>query len=207
MNSVQDTAEAVGCPIRKSTDQSLFAAPHGLSQRTTSFIASQRQGIHRMPLSHLITLIFDARPACAGAGDRGPSPRSAAGFGLVRFLRPVILLRDLPDREGLTRESVRRRSRPDTYDSNFEPYISALRKRRTNLLFTMSGSTPSSMRRRRIVFSMRTGGRSTDEGGQKSLLSSVVRSLSSDSGGARRNRTDDLLLAKQALSQLSYAPV
>src|SRR5689334_23394572 len=26
------------------------------------------------------------------------------------------------------------------------------------------------------------------------------------SGGARRNRTDDLLLAKQALSQLSYGP-
>jgi hypothetical protein len=27
------------------------------------------------------------------------------------------------------------------------------------------------------------------------------------SGGARRDRTDDLLLAKQALSQLSYGPV
>ena len=27
------------------------------------------------------------------------------------------------------------------------------------------------------------------------------------SGGAERNRTDDLLLAKQALSQLSYSPV
>jgi hypothetical protein len=26
------------------------------------------------------------------------------------------------------------------------------------------------------------------------------------SGGARRDRTDDLLLAKQALSQLSYGP-
>jgi hypothetical protein len=52
----------VGCPIRKSTDQSLFATPRGLSQRTTSFIASQRQGIHRMPLRHLIALIIDARP-------------------------------------------------------------------------------------------------------------------------------------------------
>ena len=36
----------VGFPIRKSPDQSLFAAPRGLSQRTTSFIASARQGIH-----------------------------------------------------------------------------------------------------------------------------------------------------------------
>ncbi len=40
----------VGFPIRKSRDQSLFAAPPGLSQRTTSFIASQRQGIHQIPL-------------------------------------------------------------------------------------------------------------------------------------------------------------
>jgi hypothetical protein len=30
----------VGFPIRKSADQSSFAAPHGLSQRITSFIAS-----------------------------------------------------------------------------------------------------------------------------------------------------------------------
>lgn len=29
----------------------------------------------------------------------------------------------------------------------------------------------------------------------------------SKSGGARRDRTDDLLLAKQALSQLSYGPI
>jgi hypothetical protein len=53
----------VGFPIRKSVDQSFLAAPHGLSQRSTSFIASQRQGIHRMPLSHLITLIINAHSA------------------------------------------------------------------------------------------------------------------------------------------------
>src|SRR5262249_57246812 len=52
----------VGCPIRKSADQSFFAAPHGLSQRSTSFIASQRQGIHRMPLRHLIVLIINTHP-------------------------------------------------------------------------------------------------------------------------------------------------
>ncbi len=39
-----------GCPIRISTDQSLLAAPRGFSQRATSFIASQCQGIHQMPL-------------------------------------------------------------------------------------------------------------------------------------------------------------
>jgi hypothetical protein len=58
----------VGFPIRIPMDQSSFAAPHGFSQRTTSFIASQRQGIHRMPLSHLITLIIDAHAAFHHAG-------------------------------------------------------------------------------------------------------------------------------------------
>ena len=39
-----------GCPIRRSRDQRLLASPPGLSQRATSFIASQCQGIHQMPL-------------------------------------------------------------------------------------------------------------------------------------------------------------
>ena len=43
--------KGVGCPIQISTDQRLLAAPHGFSQRATSFIASWCQGIHRMPLS------------------------------------------------------------------------------------------------------------------------------------------------------------
>ena len=38
-------------------DQSLFAAPHGLSQRITSFIACACQGIHQLPFFHLIVLI------------------------------------------------------------------------------------------------------------------------------------------------------
>ena len=51
MNSESDTHRWVGCPIRISTDQRLLAAPHGFSQRATSFIASWCQGIHRMPFS------------------------------------------------------------------------------------------------------------------------------------------------------------
>ena len=43
-----------GFPIRISADQCLLAAPHSFSQRVTSFIASQRQGIHQMPLRRLI---------------------------------------------------------------------------------------------------------------------------------------------------------
>ena len=45
----------MGFPIRKSSDQSLLAAPRSLSQRATSFIASQCQGIHQMPFRRLIS--------------------------------------------------------------------------------------------------------------------------------------------------------
>ena len=61
MDSVDDTAEAVGCPIRKSTDHGLLAAPHGLSQRAASFIASQCQGIHQMPFRRLISSALTRR--------------------------------------------------------------------------------------------------------------------------------------------------
>ena len=65
----------MGFPIRISSDQSLFAAPRSFSQRTTSFIASQCQGIHQMPLRRLIALIINThralkpkdKPACAAA--------------------------------------------------------------------------------------------------------------------------------------------
>ena len=57
-------------------------------------------------------------------------------------------------------------------------------------LFTMSniapGASNTQLERRRMTFS-------ADES-------------EFSAGGARRNRTDDLLLAKQALSQLSYGP-
>jgi hypothetical protein len=44
----------VGFPIRISMDQSLFPAPHGLTQGITSFIASYCLGIHQTPFSRLI---------------------------------------------------------------------------------------------------------------------------------------------------------
>lgn len=45
-------------------DQSSFAAPHGFSQRITSFIACACQGIHQMPFFHLIVLIANAHRLC-----------------------------------------------------------------------------------------------------------------------------------------------
>ena len=81
----------VGFPIRKSTDQSFFAAPRGLSQRSTSFIASQRQGIHRMPLRHLIALIINAHSHSAWR------PRRLRAVSDRALIRKTSLLRDRSD--------------------------------------------------------------------------------------------------------------
>ena len=49
LSEESDTDHSVpGCPIRKSTDQRLLATPRGLSQPSTSFIASISLGIHRL---------------------------------------------------------------------------------------------------------------------------------------------------------------
>ena len=81
MDSVDDTAEAVGCPIRKSTDQRVLAPPHGLSQRATSFIASRCQGIHQMPF---MTLDLNptqcaTRRSRAQTGTQPDQPATASG--------------------------------------------------------------------------------------------------------------------------------
>ena len=69
MDSGRDTSCEVGCPIRRSWDQSLLAAPPSFSQRATSFVASWRQGIHQMPL------LSSTRPS----GNRTKAAGAAAG--------------------------------------------------------------------------------------------------------------------------------
>jgi hypothetical protein len=49
MDSDSGDPKGSGCPIRRSADQRVLAPPRGFSQRATSFIASQCQGIHQMP--------------------------------------------------------------------------------------------------------------------------------------------------------------
>lgn len=93
--SLEFRLSKVGFPIRKSVDQSFFAAPHGLSQRSTSFIASQRQGIHRTPLRHLIALIINIhtlgrmlsahlRQEPESPPQHAPSMNAARGWKLIR---------------------------------------------------------------------------------------------------------------------------
>ena len=70
---------------------------------------------------------------------------------------------------------------------------------RTNRRFTMSDNTRRSLEASR-------NGRSKDPRISCDFLERQGR-CSQKSGGARRDRTDDLMLAKHALSQLSYGPM
>src|SRR6195952_5247070 len=145
----------VGFPIRKSLDQSSFAAPQGLSQRTTSFIASQRQGIHRMLLRHLIALMIDH--SCL--------PNMTEGGQLSLPQRPHSLFT-------MSLSQSPRASSPGALQ-NLAHYPDGARH-----------PSPSSRRKAR----------------------QMAAGLVEQDGGDRRDRTDDLMLAKHALSQLSYVP-
>jgi hypothetical protein len=81
----------VGFPIRKSAGQRPFAPHRSLSQRTTSFIASYRQGIHQMLLGHLIALISNAHPMPKLSRKSAP----ALGWRTLLLERPEVI-RDKP---------------------------------------------------------------------------------------------------------------
>ena len=191
----------MGFPIRKFSDQSAFAAPRDLSQRTTSFIASQRQGIHRMPLRHLIALMIHARLPLGnrpGYENLQAPPRSAARksppahAGPIRPARPdkdqrrsrtprpkprrstiVILCRTRPGDRRCRRRWCPRRVHP----------LHDVKHRRRSLSFEANSALDGYSRHR-----------------------TPTRAEGASIGGARRDRTDDLMLAKHALSQLSYGP-
>ena len=167
MNSCEDPAEARGCPIRKFTDQSLFAAPRSLSQRTTSFIASQCQGIHQMPLSRLIALIINAHLGRCRTSARNPADGHRRKTILcIRFACLWAVKRHNPRLAGKYRQIPS---------------------------FTMSISNTHRLRGRNW---------SRSPAGCRYCHNGALRL----DGGARRDRTDDLKLAKLALSQLSYGP-
>src|SRR5690606_37142849 len=56
--------------IRKASDQSVFGPPRRLSQRITSFIACACQGIHQLPLRHLIVHIANIHLRASGSEKR-----------------------------------------------------------------------------------------------------------------------------------------
>ena len=85
--SLDATACAVGCPIRRSEDHRALAPPLGFSQRATSFIASRCQGIHQMPFFGVVR----AQPRARG----GAACRSQSS-DVRRRSSPALRCRALP---------------------------------------------------------------------------------------------------------------
>lgn len=133
MYSVNDTAYAVGSPIRRSTDHSLLPAPRSFSQAFTSFIVSQCQGIRQAPF-----LALDI-------------------FTTIRHKLLYVL---------------------------FSVYLQLINYLESKIIIPWFVKSFISF----LYFFNE----------QKILFHRI--------GGGERDRTDDLLLAKQALYQLSYAP-
>ena len=65
-----------GCPIRKSSDQRLFAPARSLSQLITSFIASESQGIRHAPLLTFFQTFYS---------------RTGIGSGIASFYQYCVL--------------------------------------------------------------------------------------------------------------------
>ena len=181
MNS-QYKRSKVGFPIRRSSDHSSFAAPQGLSQRTTSFIASQRQGIHQMLFRHLIALMIHARRKAIGN-----TPNPAAADQKDRLLDRSRNMLAEHNRSATPARQKARRS-----------WCRGQSPNRSCSLFTMSNTRRGPKGRPRIH---NLSGRASRRQSQPALPRAAR-----GPGGARRDRTDDLKLAKLALSQLSYGP-
>ncbi len=172
----------------------MFAAPRDLSQRTTSFIASQRQGIHRIPLRHLIALIIDAHRSAAEGFRSVPEGKPKGSIIKDQFASNTpedvaVMLRPLSDALAWRTER---------------------RSNRMYFLFTMAENPPPANARMANPMPARKRnldlGRSTEQPRPTRLKAARLKACRPSSGGARRDRTDDLVLAKHALSQLSYGP-
>src|ERR1700722_6196736 len=86
MDSDSDTL-AGGLPHSETPDQRFRPSPPGFSQRATSFIASQCQGIHQMPFVSRLSTTPNGKDQCEtqllgqvrGADDRTLSPGLTRG--------------------------------------------------------------------------------------------------------------------------------
>jgi hypothetical protein len=128
MDSAEDTLRRVGCPIRRSWDQRALASPPGFSQRATSFIASQCQGIHQMPFSSLHTAPNNKHPV-PGAGLQEPGTRRAVPPDTATILQKTLPAdKRNPDRKAVPKRDMTLRPRP----RRLPP------RSRTTRLFTLS---------------------------------------------------------------------
>ena len=171
----------VGCPIRRSRDQRSLASPPGFSQRATSFIASQCQGIHQMPFFALDHRHSNSRRNFRAAAEcRTKPPRTGAK----------------PNAPALGATVLRRTRRP---------HMKTLLRIGTALA---GPSLSASVTLQTLSLPFKQHPASAHPGTVSLLFFSERRwpPAHCPGGGGERDRTDDLLLAKQALSQLSYTP-
>ena len=175
MNSDKDTPCGVGCPIRRSRDHRSLASPPGFSQRATSFIASQCQGIHQMP-----SLALDPRRNSKGSTYGVPPHKTAAHRG--KTLLPASAGCSPRESGGLCRMAA---SHEDT----------------SRIHSSLAARAYPPRSHDKLSLHPSNNARAPGCPGSRSL-----RSSPNAGGGGERIRTDDLLLAKQALSQLSYTP-
>ena len=180
----------VGFPIRKSRDQRLFAPSPSLSQRTTSFIASYRQGIHQMPLGHLIALICNAHP-CSNPHPRPGEERltkaeHSAGWHCNRKTRSH-KTNPYPDGTHAPSEPLHTTTGRNPSLRSWD--APATRRWHPGLFPLHDVKKAASKRRRWANWSGNCCSSNMDAG--------------AEDGGACRDRTDDLKLAKLPLSQLS----
>jgi hypothetical protein len=224
MNSDGDTprvAPGVGCPIRRSRDQRSLASPPGFSQRAASFIASQCQGIHQMPFLTPIP-----GPAAASQSRRHkaaqhrraqrPDPalpsaaaqgRSAAAGGTHEDTSRIPRRpppHSLPRHDAQARHAKRAAGRSASVTPSQLPLHPVNQQRNSGSGTTAMLPSPPPDPKPAL--------RTPAPPGHASPPPAVPgggawwRCLVAVPGGGERDRTDDLLLAKQALSQLSYTP-
>jgi hypothetical protein len=160
-----------GCPIRRSGSQRVLASRPGFSQRATSFIASQCQGIHQMPLLCLILMPTNLR----------------------------VTRRDKP------RMKTRQTDQPKTRlpVKTHEPCRAGHPAKQNPRPLQAHGSHRSTMSNNKRSSSDRSTAGITPD---RTDAISLIKFPDHAPGGGERDRTDDLLLAKQALYQLSYTP-
>jgi hypothetical protein len=133
-----------------------------------------------MPLSRLIALIINARPEDVRRTSADATNRKTG----TESERPL-LVQDLSAARGLACVTSNRLPAP----------VHPCGRTQTNPFFTMSkkkiarpGKAPAAKPLKRVA------------------MQRVDEPVLQPNGGARRDRTDDLMLAKHALSQLSYGP-
>ena len=231
MNSARDTPKScplrVGCPIRRSRDQRSLASPPGFSQRAASFIASQCQGIHQMPLfrarsqgtpaPRMIPRITQGSPA--RRAPPGKPPRTGASPTLSRQ-------RGNPARgrshEDTSSDGASHRFAPHrtTAPQDSKPMPRPVRLGHIHKSASpFNQHQPRNPGRRRGTCPPGRPGTGTKPGllrtsahrsraqiTQSRTWSAISPAVDLGASGGERDRTDDLLLAKQALSQLSYTP-